>query len=109
MKKLKKIDSSYFRSKSHFEKDDTSIFFVFQPMHRYFKTFSANDSNILSWKCRGLSDQSIKAPNTDNKTLNSSLDYICSKLRVKFNGDCLKQGRLTFKHGKIVTLTLFMK
>ena len=41
-------------------------------MHRYFKTVSANDSNILSWKSIGLSDESIKPPTTSDKILNPS-------------------------------------
>ena len=36
-KKLKTIDLSYFRGKSHFEEDGTQNYLVFQPMHRYFK------------------------------------------------------------------------
>ena len=49
-------------------------------------------------------DESIKAPTTDNKMLNPSLDYVGSKIRVKFSGDCLKQERLTFNHRKIVNI-----
>ena len=58
----------------------------------------------MSWRSKGLSDQSIKAPTTSNKLLNPSLDYVSSKIRVKFRGDCLKQGRLAFTHGKIVNI-----
>ena len=39
--------------------------------------------------------------------LNPSLDYVVTKIRVKFNGDCLKQDKVTFDHGKIYIL--FMK
>ena len=70
------------------------------------KIFSANDTNILSLKSKGLSDQSIKAPTTTNKILNPLLDYVGSKIRVKFRGDCLKQERLTFNHGKIVNISI---
>ena len=35
---------------------------------------------------------------------NPSLDYPGSKIRVKFNGDCLKQAKITFNHGKIVNV-----
>ena len=104
MKKLKTFDSVYFRGKSHFEDDGTQNFFVFQPIYRYIKTFSANDSNILSWKSKWLSNQSIKAPSTPNKLLNPSLDYVGSKIRVKFKRDCLKQERIKFTHGKIVNI-----
>ena len=41
-------------------------------MQKYFKTVSATDSNILSWKSKGLSDQSIKPPTITNKLLNPS-------------------------------------
>ena len=33
-----------------------------------------------------------------------SLDYVSTKVRVKFNGDCLKQEKITFNHGKIINI-----
>ena len=51
-----------------------------------------------------LSDESIKPPTTSNEILNPSLDYTDNKIRVKFNGDCLKQEKITFDHGKIVNI-----
>ena len=68
----------------------------------YFKI--ANDINILSWKSKGLSDESVKPPTTSNKMLNPSLDYVGTKTKVKFNEDCLKQEKITFNHGKIVNI-----
>ena len=53
---------------------------------------------------KGLSGESIKAPTTSNKMLNPSLNYVGSKTRVKFNGDCLRQEKITFNHGKIVNI-----
>ena len=47
-KQLKTFDSIYFRSKSNFEDDGTQNWLVFQPIHRYFQTVSANDNNIFS-------------------------------------------------------------
>ena len=38
-----------------------------------------------------MSDESIKPPSTSNKMLNPSVNYVGTKVRVKFNGDCLKQ------------------
>ena len=104
LKKSETFDSSYFCDKSHFEEYDTENSFVFQLMRRYFKIFSANDTNIFSWKSNGLSNQNIKALITSNKTLNPLLDYVGSKIRAKFIGDCLKQERITFNHGKIVSI-----
>ena len=59
---------------------------------------------IVIWKSKGLSDESIKAPAASNKILNPSLDYVGSKVRVTFNGVCLKQEKITFNHGKMVNI-----
>ena len=104
LKKLKTFDLIYFCGKSHFEDDGTQNWFVFPPIQRYFKTVTANDSNIVSWKSRWLSDESIKPPTTYNIFINPSLDYVGNKIRIKFNGDCLKQEKITFNHGKIVNI-----
>ena len=90
LKKLETFDSSYLRGKSYFEDDGAQNWLVFQPIHRYFKTASDNPSIILSWKSKGLSDESINAPTTSNKFLDPSLDFVGTKARVKFGGDCLK-------------------
>ena len=71
MKKLEIFDSIYFRSKNHFEDGGAKNWLVFQPIQKYFKTVSANDSNILSWKFKGLSNESIKPATTSNKFLNT--------------------------------------
>ena len=81
---------SIFAVKIYFEDDGTQNYLLFQTAYRYFKTVSANDSNILSWKSKGLSDESIKPPSTSNKMLNPSLNYVGTKARVEFKGDCLK-------------------
>ena len=104
MKKLEIFDSIYFHGKSPFEDDSTQNYLLFQTVSGYFKTVSGNDSNILSWKSKGLSNESIKPPATSNQMLNPSLYYVGTKIRVKFNGDCLKQKKITFNHGKIVNI-----
>ena len=62
------------------------------------KTISINDSNILSWKSKVLSDESIKPPSTSNKTLNPPGDYVGTKARAKFNGDCLEEEKISWKN-----------
>ena len=47
-----------------------------------------------------MSDESIKPPTTSNKLLNTSLDFVTTKTRVKSKGD---QEKITFNHGKIIT------
>ena len=58
LKKLNTLHSSYFIGKSHFEEDGTQNYLVFQPINRYFKMIA--NRKISSWKCKGLSDESIK-------------------------------------------------
>ena len=43
-----------------------------------------------------MPDENIKPLSTSNKMLNPSLDYVGTKARVEFNGDCLKQEKITF-------------
>ena len=58
-KKLETFDSIYFRGKSYLEDDGTQNYLVLQTVSRCFKTVSANDCIILSWKSKGLSVESI--------------------------------------------------
>ena len=41
--------------------------------------------------------------------LNPSLDYVGTKVRVKFNGNCLKQEKVAFNLGKIVNIYVAYK
>ena len=36
--------------------------------------------------------------------LNRSLNYVGTKIRVKFSGDCLRQEKIAFNHGKMVSI-----
>ena len=38
------------------------------------------------------------------KSLIFLVDYVGTKISVKFNGDCLKEKKITFNHGKIVNI-----
>ena len=58
-------------------------------MHKYFKTINSVD-NISEWKPKGLSNESTKTSSTSNNYLNPILDYVYTKIRVKFSGSCLK-------------------
>ena len=73
---LETFDPIYFRGKSHFEDDGNQNYLVVQTAYRYFKTVSINDSNILSRKSNGLSDENINPPSTSNKTLNLSVNML---------------------------------
>ena len=71
LNKLKTPGSGYFIGKSHFEKDGTQNYLVFQPIYRYFKT--SNSDYVLSWTSKGLSNESIKPPPVPNNLFNPVL------------------------------------
>ena len=72
-------------------------------MYKYFKKIG-NIDHISSWESKGLSNEIIKPPGTSNNSLAPTLKYTGKRMYVKFNGDCLKQGKITFNHGKIVNI-----
>ena len=106
LNKLKTFDSSCFIDKRHFDEDGTQNYSVFQPMYRYFKVFSITQylEYISEWKSKGLSSESIKAISTSDNSLNPTLSYYDTKIRVKFTGGCLKQPKISYTHGKVVNI-----
>ena len=102
-KKLQAFDSSYFRDKNHFDDDGTQNYRVFQPINRYFKKIASTEI-ISSWKSKGLSDEIIKSPATSNNSLDPELSSFINKIKVKSNGSCLKQDKITYTHGAIVII-----
>ena len=97
LNKLKTFDFSYFNGKSHSE-DVSQNYLIFQLIHKYLQTFYTTNSPIYvsEWKSKGLSNESFKAISTPDNSLNPR------KVRVKFTGDCLKQQKIIYKHGKVV-------
>ena len=89
IKKLQTFDSSCFRGKSNFEEDGTQNHLVFQPINRYLKVI-AIVLYISSWKSKVLSDETIKPFATSDNSLTPLIDYVGDKIRVNFNGGCLK-------------------
>ena len=51
-----------------------------------------------------MSNENITAPSAPNHFLNSSLEYLGTKLKVRFSGSCLKQNAITYNHGKSVNI-----
>ena len=72
-------------------------------MYRYFKRVT-NTNDILSWKSKGLSDESIKPPVTTNYSLNPKLSSFGTKTRVEFKGSCLKQDKTAYDQLKIINI-----
>ena len=84
--------------KNHFGEDGTQNYLVFQPMNKYLKV--ENSDYVLSWTSKGLSNENI----TRNNFLSPSLNYLGTKIRIKFGGSCLKQDKITYAPGKIVNI-----
>ena len=62
-------------------------------MYRYFETI--NGEYIYFWRLNGLSDERINSITLFNRSIAPELSYYDSKIRVKFNGNCLKQDKIT--------------
>ena len=106
LKKLQTFYSIYFIGKSHIEDNGTQNYLVFQSMYIYFKRVSGVDSGnyIYFWKSKGLSDENITAPTTNDYSLNPQLSYLGTKTRAKFKKSCLKQNKITCDRGKIANI-----
>ena len=75
-------------------------------MHRYFKRVAGVGSGIYIyfWKPKCLSDETINSITASNYSITPELSYYNSKIKVKFNGSCLKQDKVTYKHGKTINI-----
>ena len=54
-------------------------------MNKYFKKIS-NTDHVSEWKSKGLSDEIIKPPATDENSLAPALKIVGNKIKVKFEG-----------------------
>ena len=108
LNKLKTFDSSYFIGKSHFEEDGTQNYLVFQLLNKYFKrVLGVSTGNyIYFWKSKEFFDENITAPTTSDYRLNPLLNYYGTKTRIWFDGNCLKQDKVRFNHGKVVNICI---
>ena len=83
--------------------DGAQAYFIFQPMHRYFKPI-ANTKHIAEWKSKGLSDESIKPLTTSSNSLAPLISCYGYKIKLKFNGSILRQPKGTYTHKKAVNI-----
>ena len=101
-----KFDAAYLRGKNHFEEDGTQNYLVFQSIYRYFnRSMCVGSGNyIYFWKSIGLFDERLNSNTASNYTITPELSYYGTKIRVEFNGSCLKQGKVAYNYGKIVNI-----
>ena len=51
-----------------------------------------------------MSEENITVPTTTGYSLNPQLSYCGTKTRVEFKESCLKEGKITYNHEKVVTI-----
>ena len=51
-----------------------------------------------------MTNSGIEPPATSDNSLAPSLNCIVVISRIKFDGHCSKQGKITFTHGKVVNI-----
>ena len=95
------FDSSCFRGKNHFEDDGSQNHLIFQLIDRYFKRIIGVGSGeyIYFSKSKRLSDERINFDTASNYSI-----YYSSKIRAKFNGNCLNQEKIPYANKTIVNI-----
>ena len=76
---------------------------MFQPIYRYCEKIG-NSVHTSAWKSKGLSEERIKPPATSDDTLAPSSNYIDVRPRIKFDGQCLKQHKVTFTYKDLLNI-----
>ena len=101
IKKLSNFDTAYFRGKNYFDDDGTQNYSIFQPVYKYFEK---NSGKITSWESRGLSNETNSFSRRLIITQPPIPAYDNARIKVKFNGDFLKQDKVICNHGPIVNI-----
>ena len=70
-------------------------------MYNYFQI---NSGKITSWESKGLSNEKISFSPRFINTQPPIPAYDNARIKVKFNGDFLKQDKVTYNHGPIVNI-----
>ena len=80
-------------------------------MYKYFKSNAGvgNGSYIYYWQSKGLSGKKPNYIRTPNYNITPNLDYYGTKIRVEFNGSCLKQDSVKFNHKKVINIYIVYK
>ena len=79
---------SILNKEKYFAENGSQNYLVFQPVSKYFQTFTGDTDKILAWKSKGLSEESIKTSVTSGKSFVSKLTFVYNKIGTKFKGNC---------------------
>ena len=88
---------------SYFENDHTKNYLLLQTVYKYFK----KPLIALIFHRGNLKDcmMKVESPAASN-SLAPALNQINTNLRVKVDGSCLKQDKLTFTHNKVFNICI---
>ena len=53
------------------------------------------NSRVIAWNSKGLSEETVKPPATSDNNLGPRMDFSGTKIQVKFDGNCLKQEKIS--------------
>ena len=87
-----------------FDGDGTQNYLVFQSVYKYFELVSGGNSQIFSWKSKGLCNEKIIYIVKSSNSQTPSISYSNARVAPIFSGDPLKQNNVTYKHGPIVNI-----
>ena len=76
-------------------------YLVFQPVYKYFEK---TRDKVSSWKSNGLSDETIISTTTSTDKSATKTIYDNARIKVRFNGDLLRQNQVTYNHGPVVNI-----
>ena len=107
--KLLRYDLSLFIGQGYFNNDGAQLYLIFEPTYKTNTTFSGDPFTISEWESKGLSNENLIPPYTANKSLSSKLLWNKWRLRLRFEGSCLKQGNITpFTPNNVVNLSIVL-
>ena len=88
------------------DNDSTENYLIFQPIDKNFKRIIGVGSGnyIYFGKSKGLSDERINSVTEYNYSITPELSYFGNKIRVKLNGSCFKQDKITYTHQKMANI-----
>ena len=91
LKKLKTFDSSLFIGQSYFNDDGSQLYLKFQSIYKTITTFSVLKNIISKFESKGLLNKKFRPLYTRKKIIYPKLQWNKSRLRLRFEGSCLKQ------------------
>ena len=79
---------------------------MFQPLYKHFKI---NSGRITSWESKGLSNEKIASASSPHYDILPKLVYNDGKIELKLSKIPLKQDKVPYNHGPIVSIYIVYK